>query len=185
MEKEQFVAVEAEPWWLLDTPATEEPVVSAPSAAASASATATREAWPHRSAFGSRAEAPSGDPGNGASTASTSAAPSRRSAFGGTAADDGPGRPAGEGTATIAERIETVMSARSSDELSSVASELGVSAEDVQAMTSDPKFASGSPKRVPAWTGWTPSPNTPTRRAALDPNRQLPICPSTAPGRLP
>jgi hypothetical protein len=128
MEKDQFVAVETEPWWLLErdveyrieesrrrlgasfgwsdptwyiqreelvevydfiliqpivllgelelavdderrlrwldslvelkTPATEEPVVSAPSAAASASA--TREASPHRSAFGSRAEAPSG-----------------------------------------------------------------------------------------------------------------------------
>jgi hypothetical protein len=116
----------------------------------------TNGASPKKSAFRSKSEAgpASGEPG-AATTAPTNAAPGRKSIFrpksqpappaagdadlGGPAADQP--APAEDRLGEVDQQIQTVMSELSADELATIAGDLGLTPEEVEAMIQEPDFA--------------------------------------------
>jgi hypothetical protein len=126
-----------------------------PARSAAATATPKTSAQPaRRSAFASKSQpetqTPAADTGTAAQTAaSTSAQPARRSAFASKsqpetqtpAADTGTAAQAEEQVGQIAEQIKEVMSDLSPDDLSAIATDLGLSPEEVEAMVQEPDFA--------------------------------------------
>jgi hypothetical protein len=114
-------------------------------------------ASPKKSAFRSNSQAgptATGEP-VAAATASTSVAPGRKSIFksksqpappaAGDADSEGPGpdqaAPTDEHLDRMDQQIQTVMSELSADELATIASDLGLTPEEVEAMIQEPDFA--------------------------------------------
>jgi hypothetical protein len=137
----------------LKEPATAPPSAPAPIQSAPTGATPANGAPPRRSAFGSKPQtvsaAGAADAGSGAGALpSTSAPPARKSIFKAksqlrspTPEDTARAIPGDEQVGEVDAQIQTVMSELSTEELSVMARDLGLSMEEVEAIVRQPDFA--------------------------------------------